>query len=84
MAVVRMYTVYVLKSELIGRLYIGFTRDIKDRLMRHNSGKVKSIKAYKPYLIVYQEKVDNSLKAREREKYLKSGKGRAFIKSILG
>jgi len=79
-----MYTVYVLKSLMNGRLYIGYTEDIAERLNSHNSGKVRSTKAYKPYLIAYKEEYENKTEARKREIFLKSGKGREFIKAVIG
>ena len=42
------YFVYVLESEIDGRLYKGQTSDIEKRLTEHNSGKTKSTKGYKP------------------------------------
>ena len=78
-----MYTVYVLKSEINGRLYIGYTRDVSIRLRRHNSGRVRSTKAYKPYSLVYSETFEDKTNARRREIFLKSGKGREFINSIV-
>ncbi len=77
------YYVYVLKSELNGILYIGFTSDLERRLKEHNSGKTKSLKPYLPYKIVYTEQFDTREKAVNREKYLKSGIGREFIKNTL-
>jgi len=67
-----------------GRLYIGYTEDIAERLNSHNSGKVRSTKAYKPYLIAYKEEYENKTEARKREIFLKSGKGREFIKAVIG
>ena len=43
-----MFTVYAIKSELDGRIYVGFTDCIERRLKEHNSGKTKSTKGYKP------------------------------------
>ena len=43
------YFVYVLESEIDGRLYKGQTRDINKRILEHNSGKTKSTKGYKPW-----------------------------------
>ena len=40
--------VYVIKSDVNGRLYKGMTQDVKSRLETHNRGKVSSTKAYLP------------------------------------
>jgi len=41
-----MYYVYVLKSEVDGRLYKGLTENLEIRLKQHNSGKSKSTKGF--------------------------------------
>lgn len=51
-----MYFVYVLKSEVDGRLYKGLTQNIENRLKEHNNGKMKSTKGYIPWVLVYHEK----------------------------
>jgi putative endonuclease len=78
-----MFTVYILKSKLNNKLYVGYTEDIETRLKSHNSGKVSSTKAYRPYSLVYKEEFENKTDARKRELFLKSGKGREFIRSFI-
>ena len=74
-----MYFVYVLRSRLNGRFYTGMTQDVENRVREHNSGRVRSTKAYIPYDLVYQETLDSRRSAREREKYLKSAAGKRFL-----
>ena len=74
--------VYVIKSEMDGRLYKGMSEDVSARLVIHNKGKVSSTKAYRPWKLVYSEPCKDSNEARVREKYLKSSKGRDFLKSL--
>jgi putative endonuclease len=74
--------VYVIKSEKDGHLYKGMSEDLKVRVATHNAGKVSSTKAYRPWNLVYFEECENSSHAREREKYLKSSKGRSFLKTL--
>ena len=78
-----MYYVYVLSSGIDRRLYKGFTNDLERRLKEHNSGKHKSTKGYIPWRLVYYEEVGSRIEAREREKYLKSGIGREFLKKLV-
>ena len=78
-----MYTVYVIKSKVNDRLYVGYTENIIERLNSHNSGKVRSTKAYKPYTLVYKEEYENKTEARKREIFLKSGKGRELVKAKI-
>ncbi|MCF6353208.1 MAG: GIY-YIG nuclease family protein [Cyclobacteriaceae bacterium] len=77
------YFVYILKSEVNGKTYTGYTSDLEQRIKEHNSGKTKSIKPYIPYKLIYSEILNSKEEAIKREKYLKSGIGREFIKSIL-
>ena len=77
------YFVYVLESEIDGRLYKGQTSDIEKRLTEHNSGKTKSTKGYKPWKLVYFERYETRDEALLREKYFKTGSGREFLKHIL-
>ena len=76
-----MYFVYVLKSEIYNRFYVGITDDLDRRLKEHNRGKTKSTKFYKPYKIVFYEKYQCRIEARQREVFLKSGIGKEFIKN---
>ena len=38
---VRLYYTYILKSEIDGNFYAGFTKDLKQRFEQHNKGKVE-------------------------------------------
>ncbi|WP_373709516.1 GIY-YIG nuclease family protein [Kaistella sp.] len=78
------YFVYVLKSQKDGRLYKGQTSDLNERVKQHNSGKTKSTKGFMPWELVYFETFQTREEAVLREKYLKTGSGREFLKKILG
>ena len=78
-----MYFVYVLHSSKHTRFYKGFTKDLELRLKQHNSGAVKSTKAYIPWEIVYVEEFRILNKAVERERYFKTAAGRRFLKEKL-
>ena len=77
------YFVYVLKSELNGKTYTGHTSNLNQRLKEHNAGKTKSTKPFIPYKLFYFEEFNSRQDAVIREKYLKSGVGRDFIKNIF-
>ena len=66
-----MYYVYVLKSEKDGSTYIGYTNDLKRRLVEHNGGKNISTKHKSPYELVYHESYKSKSDARYRESNLK-------------
>jgi putative endonuclease len=53
------------------------------QLYYHNSGYNKSTNPYRPFKLIYSEEVTNSTDARIREKFLKSGQGRKFLKTIM-
>ncbi len=78
-----MYIVYALKSERGPYIYKGLTKNIIRRLEEHNLGRNKSTKAKGPFSVIYTEEVETRLEAREREKWLKSGEGREFLKSLI-
>ncbi len=61
-----MYYVYVLKSSG-GKLYRGYTADLKKRIKEHNSGKIKSTKNLRPLKLVYYEAFISSKLARKEE-----------------
>jgi putative endonuclease len=78
-----MFKVYIIQSIKFGKLYTGFTDDLESRLKKHNSGNVRSTKAYKPYKIIYTEDYVDKTSARKRELFLKSGQGRKWIKERI-
>lgn len=78
-----MFYTYVLKSKKDDKLYIGFSSDLKKRLQEHNKGLVEATKSRVPLEIVYYEACLNEKKAIEREKVLKTGFGRAYLKRRL-
>lgn len=78
-----MWKVYILRSLNNNKVYIGYTENLEQRLSTHNSGKVRSTKAYMPYKLVHTEAFQSKTEARKREIFLKSGKGREFVKSVV-
>ncbi len=78
-----MFTVYAIKSEFRNYIYVGFTSDIQVRIQAHNRGYNKTTKPYAPFVLIYSEKCQSRSQARLREKYLKSGSGKKFLKSLL-
>lgn len=78
-----MYHVYAIKSSVRHYVYIGITDNIERRLSQHNSGRNKTTKPYRPFEVIYTETFNTRLEAREKEKYLKSGTGREFLKTLF-
>lgn len=77
------YIVYVLQSELDKEFYVGYTTNLRKRLVEHNCGKVGSTKQRKPFTVVYYEVCYNQIDALHREKYLKSSYGKRYIKNRI-
>ncbi len=74
---------YVLYSELFDRLYIGQTDNLEKRLLQHKKGKVPSTKPYFPYKLIHVEEFSTRKEAVEREKTLKLGKERKWLRKII-
>lgn len=55
--------------------------NVDRRITEHNSGKVRSTKAYCPWKLLHLESFEDRKSAREREKYLKSGYGKTWLKN---
>ncbi|MBL7695740.1 MAG: GIY-YIG nuclease family protein [Ferruginibacter sp.] len=73
---------YAIRSLTRNYIYVGHTNDLKRRLSEHNNGENRSTKAYKPFVLLYSEQVPDRNMARIREKYLKSGIGKEFLRSL--
>jgi putative endonuclease len=78
-----MYHVYILQSLKNGRLYTGSTNDLVRRLLEHNRGQSKYTKLTAPFELIYKEEYNTKSEAYRRELFLKTGKGRAFLKETL-
>lgn len=79
-----MLYVYILQSIAFPQhFYIGITHDLRDRLRRHNDGKVTHTSKYGSWRLKTYIAFSDHQKAAEFEKYLKSPSGRAFAKKRL-
>ena len=78
-----MHYVYTLLSDKDGNLYTGSTNDLKRRLKEHNAGNVNSTKNRRPLKLIYYEACINEEDARQREKYMKSGMGKKYLRNRL-
>lgn len=75
--------VYVLRSLSDGMFYVGFTRNLPQRIRAHQGGLVFATKNRRPLDLVYWEGCLNQADATHREKYLKSSWGKRYIKGRL-
>jgi putative endonuclease len=76
------YYVYVLQN-ISGEFYTGCTSDLKKRYSEHMKGLSKYTKSRGSYDLIYYEACLNKKDAFNREKYLKSGMGKRYIKNRL-
>ena len=78
-----MFYTYILKSKTTGHLYTGYTNNLRKRLEEHNNGKSGWTRQRRPFALIYYEACLNEYDARAREKYLKSGMGKRYIKNRI-
>ncbi len=78
-----MYYTYVLLSHKDKHFYTGFCHDLAIRFKQHQSGKVFSTKHRRPLALIYYEACLNENDAKAREKYLKSGMGKKYLKNRI-
>jgi len=78
-----MYYNYVVCSKKDKDFYTGLTKNLKLSVERHNRGFVLSTKDRKPVNLIYYEGSLNKKDAIKRGKYLKSFRGKIFLKRRL-
>ena len=76
------YTVYILFSEKFNKHYTGYTSDLAVRLLSHNEFGHGWTAKYRPWKLIFTKEFENKKEAILFEKWLKSGAGRDFIKTI--
>lgn len=78
-----MYYVYLLKSKKDQKWYTGTTDNLRKRFKEHNKGNVLSTKGRGSFELIYYEACSNKDDAYAREKYLKTGMGKKYLKNRL-
>ena len=76
------FTVYILFSVQFNKHYTGFTSNIQARLQSHNELGHDWTAKYRPWKIIFTKDFETKTEALAYEKWLKTGAGRDFIKSI--
>ena len=77
-----MYFVYAISSLTRNYIYVGMTKDIEQRVKRHNDGRERTTKPYVPFELIYSEECETRPKARIKEKYWKSGIGKEKLRKL--
>lgn len=76
-----MFYVYALKSKHRNYIYVGMTNNVNRRFKEHNNKKESTTRSYAPFDLILIENYETRIKARKREKYLKSGIGKEYLKN---
>jgi len=78
-----MFYVYVLRSESDSGFYIGYSKNLRTRVRQHGHGESFATSHRGPWKLIYYEAYLEQADALGRERYLKSGAGRRFLKAQL-
>ena len=63
-------------------IYVGMTNNLERRLSEHKRGQSKYTRKFKDIELIYTENFENYVLARKKEKYLKSGCGKEFLRGL--
>lgn len=78
-----MFYTYIILSKKDKRWYTGATNDLRKRFKLHNDDEISATKGRSPFELIYYEACINKHDAFARERYLKSGPGKRYIKNRL-
>ena len=80
-----LYWVYILQSETTGKTYVRQTDNLERRLTQHNDPTFRLTLYTKrnpgPWKLIHSEEYPTRSDAMRREKWLKSGQGREWVRS---
>lgn len=77
-----MFCVYILLCA-DRKFYIGFSSDLKKRVLQHKNGEVQATKPRLPTKLIFYEAYLDKYDALRRERYLKTDKGKTTLTSML-
>jgi putative endonuclease len=75
--------VYVLRSTSDSGFYIGYPANLRKRFAQHGQRNVFATSYRGPWKLIYYEAYIEQADALGRERYLKSGAGRKFLRAQL-
>jgi putative endonuclease len=78
-----MYYTYVLLSSKDREWYTGAASDLRGRLREHEQGKAISTRFRRPLHLIYYEACLDKADAYHREIYLKTGRGKRYLRQRL-
>ena len=74
---------YILQSQTLGKLYIGQTNNLEDRIIRHNSNQNKATKGRSPWILLFSKEFETRSEAVLLETKLKSWKSPKKLKEWI-
>ncbi len=77
-----MYKAYALYSQKFNKHYYGYSANFEARLLSHNELGKDWTSRYRPWIVIHIKEFATKQEAMLYEKWMKSGAGRAFIKSL--
>jgi putative endonuclease len=81
------FWVYAIQSEVDGAIYVGQTNDLAGRVRQHNDPTTNRSRYTKrhpgAWRLVHAERVASRAAAMARERFLKSGRGRGWLRELL-
>ena len=78
-----MYYVYIIESLVDSSFYIGYSKKVQQRLLKHNNAKSGYTSRKQPWILRYVEQFDNKTDAIKREIFLKRQKNRNFYLKLI-
>jgi putative endonuclease len=79
-----MFYVYILKSLLNGRFYVGHSDDLAQRVREHDLGMCLYTRRWRPWELVHTEQFETRSAAMKREREIKKRKSRKYILGLIG
>ncbi|MBL7845021.1 MAG: GIY-YIG nuclease family protein [Cyclobacteriaceae bacterium] len=77
------YNVYVLESLSDGKWYYGFSEDMEQRFLDHQSNRSKYTRFKGPWKLIFKKRFVLKTEALQFEKYLKKTKNKVFIRKTF-
>jgi putative endonuclease len=77
------YYFYIIQSQTDESYYIGTSRDLTERIERHNQGRSKYTKSKRPWNLVYVEEHPDRSSAMKREYAIKRRKSKDYLANLI-
>ena len=76
-------TLYIIRGLATGKNYVGITGNLTRRLNEHRHAASKGGQIIGEFELIHTEEFEDYASARKREIFMKSGKGRTWIKNNI-